>query len=156
VESPRQQQTRAWAIAAVLATLLLSIGIPPACANGWIMLTPATATHGDGMVVSHNGLAAGNSAVYQPTEQERRFGQSAAAPTNGFLENAFSLPGSTNKHGKIARVVDALGLQAIYRQPLVRNLLGRVHGSRFCLTKGCGVNLKMSVRKPGLRFEHHF
>lgn len=78
---------------------------------------------------------------------------STRVPTQGFLDRVFTRQAHS---GKLGRVVDALGLQSIYNQPLIRNLLDRVRGSRFCLSGGCGVNLKLSLRKPGLRFEHPF
>jgi len=80
-------------------------------------------------------------------------GRAANSPEPGFLNRAFRQQEHT---GKLGRVVDALGLGEFYKNPIVRTVLGRIHGNRFCLSDGCGINLKLSLRKPCLRFEHRF
>ena len=148
-------------IATMLTTLLLSIAMSPACADSWVMLTPAANAGSSITVNSRSALATIDPATDQLTHQLAAqqitqlagFTQTSRSTANGFLTPAFRRPAPT---GKVAKVLSALGLDAILQQALVRDLLGRVHGSRFCLTGGCGLNLKMSISKPGLRLEHHF
>jgi len=152
VESPRPQHHRSSAVAAILFALLLSTAMPPACADSWVMLIP-TASHSSSTGNSRSALATVAAASPQLTMPLQHIRQTTTPPANGFLTQAFRRPAAT---GKVAKVISALGLDAILQQAMVRDLLGRVHGSRFCLTEGCGVNVKMSVSKPGLRFEHRF
>ena len=145
---PRHRPLIATAAAVLLSTYTLM-----ASADDWRALTPSAPTFGTGIVVNHDGVGARDNTRYRIPQPDALLGGAAKGPAPGFLNRAFRQQEHT---GKLGRVVDALGLGAIYNNPIVRTVLGRVHGSRFCLTDGCGINLKLSLRKPGLRFEHRF
>lgn len=152
MKPPRPQHRRSSGLTAILTPLLLSIAMSPACADSRVVLIPAT-SHSGSTGISRSALATNAAAGTQLAMQMQRIGQITSTPENGFLNQAFRRPAAT---GKVAKVISALGLDAILQQAMVRDLLGRVHGNRFCLTEGCGVNVKMSVSKPGLRLEHRF
>ena len=143
MESPHSRHPL---LLAAITLLLLGHGITVAAAD-WQLMTPPAATIGG------NGVTARQQAVYQQAPSVAGFGTRIGVPTEGFLNRAFT---PRQHSGKLGSVVDALGLGHIYNNPTLRDLLGRFHGSRFCMTDGCGINLKLSLRKPGLRFEHRF
>ena len=137
--------------------LLLCSHSATATASGWQLLSPPAAIVSSPSVGSDgNGGNGGNTWHASDTEVALTTPLSAriiSKPAPGFLNQAFT---PQQHNGKLGRIVDALGMGAIYNNPMVRNLLGRIRGSRFCVSDGCGINLKLSLRKPGLRFEHRF
>jgi hypothetical protein len=137
-----------------LITLFFILGAAAAAADGWRQMLPEKIDVGNSTVLySLDGADLAGLADRETPMPWQQYRSHTHIPVSGFMDKAFK----PKKHnGKLGRVVDALGLQSIYNEPLVRNVLGRVKGSRFCLTGGCGINLKLSLRKPGLRFEHKF
>lgn len=133
---------------------LLLLNCSPGLAETWSDLRPAPLDPaGYSALYSLEGKDLPAARNDESTAFQAPAARKTPLPSLGFLDQAFT---PKPHRGKVGRVIDALGLQAIYDEPLVRNLLGRVRGSRLCLSGGCGINLKMSLRKPGLRFEHAF
>jgi hypothetical protein len=137
-----------------LVAVLFTLGPGNSYADGWQQMIPEGIDVGGSKVLySLDGTDLADLGDHEPPMPWQQYRSHNHIPVSGFMDKAFK----PKKHtGKLGRVVDALGLQSIYNEPLVRNVLGRVRGSRFCLTGGCGINLKLSLRKPGLRFEHKF
>ena len=137
-----------------LIAVFFTLGPATAYADGWQQMIPENIDVGNSKVLySLDGADLAGLGDRETPMPWQQYHSHSHIPVSGFMDKAFK----PKKHnGKLGRVVDALGLQSIYNEPLVRNVLGRVKGSRFCLTGGCGINLKLSLRKPGLRFEHKF
>ena len=145
------------ALSSTMGVLLIACSLT-ASADDWLMVTPPAPEPGTGstVILSQEGLglsSEGGYSRFSATQPGTRHRADLDKQRKDTLTLAFR---KKMNNGKLGRVISALGLESIYNEPMVRNVLGRVQGSRFCLTGGCGINLKMSLRKPGLRFEHHF
>jgi len=154
LQTPLSAPSRIAVALKIVALLMLAGGTAQVSAEGWQDMAPVPARitdNGATVVFSLDGADATHPDIAWRTAPHLH--RAAVAPSSGFMDNAF---GNRPHSGKLGRIVDALGLQAIYREPLIRNVIERVKGSRLCLTDACGVNLKLSLRKPGLRFEHKF
>ena len=147
---PRRQRLKA---TTVVTAVFLSTYILTASAENWQVLTPSAPALDTRIFLSPNGSGERSNTNYPIPQPEALLDEAVNGLPPGFLNRAFRRQRHT---GKLGRVVDALGLGTIYHNPLIRTVLGRFHGSRFCLTEGCGINVKLSLRKPGLRLEHRF